>query len=135
MYRNNEIDINYVSTNNMMANILTKNLTKMKHVKCSKEMNFFLNIPIAKCKGVSAIWITNCVATLLFTILNHFVISLLLCLYPLLNQNCLKTILFKNPDRVANMKCIKKGIGWNFFDVFIPNTGSKICNHAYRIKN
>ncbi|XP_053968666.1 uncharacterized protein LOC128870094 [Anastrepha ludens] len=41
MYSNKEIDLSYISTNNMMSDMLTKNLHKSKHVKFSKEMGIF----------------------------------------------------------------------------------------------
>ncbi|XP_036346805.1 secreted RxLR effector protein 161-like [Rhagoletis pomonella] len=41
MYNNNEIDLNYIPTDKMMSDILTKNLQKTKHVKFTNEMGIF----------------------------------------------------------------------------------------------
>lgn len=40
-YKNNEITLNYVSTNEMLSDILTKNLQKIKHLKFTKEMGLY----------------------------------------------------------------------------------------------
>jgi len=41
LYSKNEIDIQYICTNDMTSDVLTKNLQKIKHVKCITEMNCF----------------------------------------------------------------------------------------------
>jgi len=38
LYKNNIIEVNYVPTENMMADVLTKNLNRFKHEKCIQGM-------------------------------------------------------------------------------------------------
>lgn len=41
LYKNNEITLNYVNTNEMMSDILTKNLPKVKHCKFTQAMGLY----------------------------------------------------------------------------------------------
>ncbi|KMQ82361.1 retrovirus-related pol polyprotein from transposon tnt [Lasius niger] len=38
LHKNNIIEVNYVPTENMMADVLTKNLNRFKHEKCIQGM-------------------------------------------------------------------------------------------------
>ncbi|CAD7012038.1 unnamed protein product [Ceratitis capitata] len=41
LYRNKEIELNYICTNEMLADILTKNLQKIKHNKFTQDMGLY----------------------------------------------------------------------------------------------